>query len=116
MVVTVRDRYVVFHIHPPSSIPTLSDLKNKIWNKYQLIFGLSGTSEAGLYFESYDENTGLGIVRCTSKSLSSLMKIFAVITHITDIEVMIQVLFISGLLKKANAFLSNQGSQNHNVD
>lgn len=106
MVVTIRDRYVVFRVNSQTSIPKLSDFKNKIWNKYQLIFGLSGTSEAGLYFESYDESTGLGIVRCTSKSLSSLMKIFAVITHITDTEVMIQVLLISGLMKKAKTCLS----------
>lgn len=110
MVVTIRDRYVVFRVNSQSSVPNLSDLKNKIWSKYQLIFGLSGTSEAGLYFESYDENTGLGIVRCTSKSLSSLLKIFAVITHIMDTEVIIQVLLVSGLIKKAKGCLSDQDS------
>jgi len=106
MVVTIRDRYVVFRVKSKTLIPNISDFKNKIWNKYQLIFGLSGTSDAGLYFESYDESTGLGIVRCTSKSLSSLMKIFAVITHISDFEIMIQVLFVSGMIKRAKNFLS----------
>ena len=110
MVVTIRDRYVVFRVHSQSSIPKLTDLKYKIWSKYQLIFGLSGTSEAGLYFETYDENTGLGIVRCTSKSLSSLLKIISVITQIMDKEVIIQVLLISGLIKKAKTCLSDQDS------
>ena len=73
MVVLTRDRYIVFQAIVKSTVPNLTELKTTIWKKYETIFGLSGTSEAGLYFETFDEKNGTGLIRCSSRSLSSLL-------------------------------------------
>lgn len=107
MVVLTRDRYIVFQAIVESTVPNLTVLKTTIWKKYETIFGLSGTSEAGLYFETFDEKNGTGLIRCSSRSLSSLLTVFALITKIEEDDVILLPLFISGLIKKAKAYLSN---------
>ncbi|MHA1707528.1 MAG: Rpp14/Pop5 family protein [Candidatus Heimdallarchaeaceae archaeon] len=101
MVVLVRDRYVVFQVLCSGAIPDLSTLKRKIWSTYQTLFGLSGTSEAGLFFDTYDLETGKGIIRCTSKSFSPLMTTLSLIQKISDDLVIIVPLLVSGTIKKA---------------
>ena len=116
MVTIDRDRYVVFKILLHDEVIEITELKKKIWLIYQQIYGLDGTSEAGLYFEEYDKEKKIGLVRCNSKSLSNLMITFALITAIDKAEILILPLFTTGLIGKAKKYISTLGSSNHNID
>ncbi|MHA1260023.1 MAG: Rpp14/Pop5 family protein [Candidatus Heimdallarchaeaceae archaeon] len=107
MVVLVRDRYIVFQILCSGNLPDLSTLKRKIWSTYQTLFGLSGTSEAGLFFDAYEVETGKGIIRCTSKSFSPLMTTLSLVQKINDDLVIIVPLLVSGTIKKAKEYVES---------
>ena len=105
MVVITRDRYVVFQVLPIEDLPTLLSIKSKIWDEYQRIFGISGTSGAGLFFDNYQEEKGMGIIRCDHKALSNLMVILSRITAINDKDVILIPLYTTGLVNKAKNYL-----------
>jgi RNase P/RNase MRP subunit POP5 len=114
MVVLDRDRYVVFQILPENKGIQIAELKRNIWSMYQKLYGLNGTTEAGLYFEEFDETNGMGLVRCNSKSLSNFMTSIAMITTIDKNEVLIMPLYITGLINKAKKYILESTSLNHN--
>ncbi len=105
MVVITRDRYVVFQVIPDENLPTLLSIKSKIWDEYQRIFGISGTTGAGLFFDNYTEEEGTGIIRCDHKALSNLMVILSRITDISDKDVILIPLYTTGLINKAKSYL-----------
>ena len=105
MVVITRDRYVVFQVLPNEDLPTLLSIKSKIWDEYQRIFGISGTTGAGLFFDNYKEEEGTGIIRCDHKALSNLMVILSRITNIGDKNVILIPLYTTGLVNKAKRYL-----------
>ena len=105
MVVITRDRYVVFQVISSEDLPTLSSIKSKIWDEYQTIFGVNGTTGAGLFFDNYNEVEGTGIIRCEHKALSNLMVILSRITYINDTDVILIPLYTTGLVKKAKSYL-----------
>ncbi len=105
MVVITRDRYVVFQVLLNEDLPTLLSIKSKIWDEYQRIFGISGTTGAGLFFDNYREKDGMGIIRCDHKALSNLMVILSRITDINDKDVILIPLYTTGLVNKAKYYL-----------
>lgn len=105
MVVITRDRYVVFQVLPEEDLPTLLSIKAKIWVDYQKIFGINGTTGAGLFFDNYKEEEGTGIIRCDHKALSNLMVILSRITNISDKDVILIPLYTTGLVNKAKSYL-----------
>ncbi len=116
MTVIERDRYVVFKVISQTIIDDISILKNAVWEKYKQLFGLKGTTEAGLYFEFFSDDMQSGLIRCNSRSLSSLMIALAFITSINDHEIILHPLYVSGIIRKAKEYLDSLGSYNHNVD
>jgi RNase P/RNase MRP subunit POP5 len=105
-VVTIkRDRYVAFQIISDKEIIEESVIKSSIWNFYQRIYGLFGSSGSGLYFEEYDEKKKTGIIRCVHTSLPQLLTILAVLSEINDSKVLIQILNVSGTVNKAKQMI-----------
>lgn len=104
MVVITRDRYVVFQVLSEDDLPNLSLIKSKIWDEYQKIFGISGTTGAGLFFDNYEEE-GTGIIRCDHKALSNLMAILSRITNISNKDIILIPLYTTGLVNKAKRYL-----------
>jgi len=106
MVVLERDRYVVFQVLPEDIDLKLPELKQKIWQMYKLLFGIDKTTEAGLYFEEFDNPSKKGLIRCNSNSFSFLMTTLSMITEIDKKELIVFPIFVSGLIKKAKSHLS----------
>ena len=107
MTVIERDRYVVFEVVSKTKIKEISILKDVIWKKYKLLFGLKGTTEAGLYFEFFSDKTQSGLIRCNSQSLSSLMITLSFITNISEHETILHPLYVTGIIRKAKEYLDS---------
>ncbi|MFW9852296.1 MAG: Rpp14/Pop5 family protein [Candidatus Thorarchaeota archaeon] len=107
MTVIERDRYVVFEVVSQTKINDISILKDLIWGQYKLLFGLKGTTEAGLYFEFFSENTQSGLIRCNNQSLSSLMITLSFITEVKEHEVILLPLYVTGIIRKAKEYLDS---------
>lgn len=80
-------------------------VKDAVWGKFQLLYGLDGTTTAGLYFEKFDEQNKIGLVRCSHISLIMLLVTLTIITKINESEILIHPEYITGTTKKANKYL-----------
>jgi RNase P/RNase MRP subunit POP5 len=107
MIVIERDRYVVFKAVSQTKIDDISILKEVIWEKYKLLFGLKGTTEAGLFFEFFSDNTQSGLIRCNSQSLAALMITLSFITNVNEHETILHPLYVSGIIRKAKKYLDS---------
>ncbi|MBY9000917.1 MAG: hypothetical protein KGD64_08395 [Candidatus Heimdallarchaeota archaeon] len=105
MVVVTRDRYVVFQVFSDSDVPSLSHIKTKIWGEFQRLFGISGTTGAGLFFDHFEEQKSTGIIRCEHKALSKLMTILSLITDVEGRNIILIPLYVTGLINKAKSYL-----------
>lgn len=101
MITKTRDRYVVFKIISDSNKFEESSVKKTVWEYYQKIYGLSGSSSAGLYFEFFNRELKAGIIRCSQLSLSKLQTILSLITEIEDFKIIFNIVFVSGTINKA---------------
>ena len=101
MVSITRNRYVVITIISKDIDISVQSIKSEVWQIYQKIYGISGSSSAGLYFEHFDEKLQTGIIRCSHDSLSHLLTVLALITRIDDKEVLLYPSYVSGVINKA---------------
>ncbi len=69
------------------------------------IMGVFDSAGAGLQNIYYDPNTNKGIIRVSLPYLSKLRMALLLINNINGVEVMIQPLLISGLLKKTKMLM-----------
>ncbi|MHA1219138.1 MAG: Rpp14/Pop5 family protein [Candidatus Heimdallarchaeaceae archaeon] len=106
MVIITRDRYVVVNVITDESCASMNLIKTKVWQTYQNVFGISGSSSAGLYFEHFDEKKKSGIIRCSHDSLSSLLTVLALITKVDGIDVILHPIYVSGVINKAKKYLT----------
>jgi RNase P/RNase MRP subunit POP5 len=107
MVIIERDRYIVFRILPENTKTNLVDLKTIVWSMYQRLFGLDGTTSSGLFFEEYSEESNIGIIRCSSTSLTHLMISLAMIISVNNEPLLIFPLYVTGLINKAKKYISS---------
>jgi len=105
LVTITRDRYVVVNVITEESCVSINSIKTKVWQTYQNVFGIFGSSSAGLYFEHFDEKKKSGIIRCSHDSLSSLLTVLALITKIDSIDVLLHPIYVSGVINKAKKHL-----------
>lgn len=107
MTVIERDRYLVFKVISQNKLNDILILKDVIWEKYKLLFGLKGTTEAGLYFEFFNDKTQSGLIRCNSQSLSSLMITLSFITNVNEHATILNSLYVTGIIRKAKEYLDS---------
>ncbi|MHA1687348.1 MAG: Rpp14/Pop5 family protein [Candidatus Heimdallarchaeaceae archaeon] len=106
MVTIKRDRYIVYKIFSEKKC-LLSDIKSIIWRTYQQLYGLVGSSDAGLYFEVFEEDKQMGLIRCTHTSLQNLLSVLSIISKCQDVELIIYPIYVTGLIKKAKKILND---------
>ena len=107
MTVIERDRYLVFKVISKNKLNDILILKDVIWEKYKLLFGLKGSTEAGLYFEFFSDKTQSGLIRCNNQSLSSLMITLSFITNVNEHETILHPLYVTGIIRKAKEYLDS---------
>ncbi|MHA1867837.1 MAG: Rpp14/Pop5 family protein [Candidatus Heimdallarchaeaceae archaeon] len=102
MIDDIRDRYIVYKT-VSKEVLKLSDIKRIFWQKYQFLFGITKTTEAGLFFEEYKD--GKGLLRCTQKSLKNTLITMSLISEINSIPIIMFPIYISGTIKKAKSVI-----------
>ncbi|MBN1329582.1 MAG: hypothetical protein JXA54_08930 [Candidatus Heimdallarchaeota archaeon] len=95
-----RQRYLLFEIFT-SNDETISDkiLLDAFWNAYSRLFGVVGSSRAGVYLSFYNQKQNYGILRCSNYSINSVRAALTLISKINNLPVLIHVLKCSGTLK-----------------
>jgi ribonuclease P/MRP protein subunit POP5 len=95
-----RQRYLLFEIikKTKKSINE-KDLMDSFWKVFADYFGIFSSSQSGIYLTKYDENTSLGILRCSHQSLNSVRATFSLLSKINHLNVIVHVMKTSGTLK-----------------
>ena len=105
MVTLKRDRYIAFRILSQAHKVEEAILKAIVWNSYKTLYGISESSGSGLYFEHYDSDEKLGIMRCNHQALKQILTVLAILTRLGGDEILIQVIHVSGTINKAKKSL-----------
>lgn len=100
MVKLYRKRYLLFKTYTPQGRVDWSNVKDAIFESFEKLFGIAGLSQADLAFIHYDEEQGLGVVRCSHKLLDNVRASIAFVQKAGGKEVSLNVLKVSGTIKK----------------
>lgn len=93
-----RRRYILAKIDA-KKIPRKKDFENTLWHSLTNLFGEYCASQADLSLIEYNEEMGYAIVRCSHTVLPNVRAAIAAITKISNEEVVVHTLLVSGTLK-----------------
>lgn len=102
MVKEVRWRYVIFHVHSPL-ILKLEDLKAALKRHMRAFLGTYGLSRSSFKLMTYDEESKLGILRCSHDSLETIRVALALLSTINGEPSSIHVMKVVGTYRKAKS-------------
>lgn len=98
-----RQRYLVYIIRVAGNtlIPKANEHLIKECNT---LLGVFDAGKAGVMNVKYDENTRKGMIRLENKYLDKVKVCLGMINRIGDKKVNIDVIYVSGILNKADGF------------
>lgn len=103
-----RQRYMVYSIKVagdtsiPTSIPKVNEYLIKECNA---LLGVFDAGKAGIMNVKYDEKARKGIIRLENKYVDKVKVCLGMMTLIGDKKVNIDVIYVSGMLNKADEFM-----------
>lgn len=100
MTVRTRRRYLAVRIHTSKTLPAESDFRNAIWKRLQELYGELGVSSIGFWLTSYVPQKKSAIIRCEHLQVRPLRAALATITEINTKPLLLQVVGISGTIRK----------------
>ncbi len=98
-----RNRYMVFKILSDSTYDR-KQVVNAIWDNMLRLYGESGVSETSLWMMDWDEKKSRGIIKVNHKSVGLVRAGLTLVKEVNGKKALLQVLTISGTLKKARCF------------
>ncbi len=106
MIKPYRKRYLLFQTLTLEGKIRGGDIKDVIFDNFKELFGITGLSQADLTFINYDEEKGLGVLRCSHKLLDNVRASIAFIQKADGKNVSLNVLRVSGTIKKLRKLMS----------
>ena len=103
-----RQRYLAFKLVGPTTLFTIDEIKQVIWDSIHELFGVKGASESGLYVKSFDPKPGIGIIRYSHLFCDQLEASLARITKINNLPIQLVTLLRSGTLASLHKKLQNK--------
>lgn len=105
-----KKRYVVYEIYCVSkkNIFSYEIAKKAIEDGLTVYLGIKGMSDVGIVFFSNYFSNNRGFIRVSTKSVNDVKAGFMFVKEISDIEVIIKPLFVTGLINKAKAIIENK--------
>ena len=100
-----RRRYLAVRLHTDGKLPSESIFRNAIWHQLQELYGELGVSRIGFWVLAYHLRESVAILRCQHDQVRPLRAALAAITEISSTSLIIEVVGISGTLRKAVSLL-----------
>jgi len=100
--IRIRERYIVFSIISEKHF-SLEEAVRTIWSSALQLFGEAGTSRFHIWIPSnlYNENRGIGIIRCSHDHVQDIRAALTLIKKIDDEPVIIRTMGVTGTIKAA---------------
>ena len=100
-----RRRYLVVRLHADGRLPSESGFRSAIWHQLQELYGELGVSRIGFWVVAYHPSESTAVLRCQHDQVRLLRAALATLTKIGATSLIIQVVGISGTLRKAVTLL-----------
>jgi RNase P/RNase MRP subunit POP5 len=100
-----RRRYLAVRLHADGALPSESSFRNAIWHQLQELYGEFGVSRIGFWVVTYHPSEFSAILRCQHDQVRSLRAALAVVTQIGSTSLIIEIVGLSGTLRKAVTLL-----------
>ncbi|MFX0169817.1 MAG: Rpp14/Pop5 family protein [Candidatus Hodarchaeota archaeon] len=100
-----RRRYLAVHLHAGEKLPSEASFRNAIWQQLQELYGEFGVSRVGFWVIAYHPTESVAILRCQHDQVRPLRAALASLTHINSIPLIVEVVGISGTLRKVTTLL-----------
>ena len=100
-----RQRYLAVRLHADGALPSESNFRNAIWHQLQELYGEFGVSRIGFWLVAYHPQECCAILRCQHDEVRSLRAALATVTQIASTSLIIEVIGISGTLRKVVTLL-----------
>ncbi|MFW9935134.1 MAG: Rpp14/Pop5 family protein [Candidatus Thorarchaeota archaeon] len=107
-----RQRYLAIRVHASQEPPSESAFRNAIWQQLQALYGELGVSRIGFWLTSYHPELKYTIIRCEHTQVRPLRAALATILEIDGVPLILQVMGISGTIRKAVSHLPGLEVQN----
>ncbi len=88
--------------------PPEGKFREAIWQQLQQIYGELGVSRIGFWVMSYHPEHHFSIIRCQHNQVRELRAALATIKQIGHTPLLLQVVGISGTIRKAKTLLPNK--------
>lgn len=98
-----RKRHVLFVMHragPPVSEKQLSQVLRR---SILMLYGETAVADSHFFLDKYDEDTGIGILQCTSEALSNVLAAACLISSVGESRVSFDPKRTSGTIKGLRA-------------
>ncbi len=89
-------------------LPPEGKFREAIWQQLQQLYGELGVSRVGFWVMSYNPELFFSIVRCQHNQVRELRAALATITSINHTPILLQVVGMSGTIRKAKTLLPRQ--------
>ena len=100
MVKFERRRYLAFKVYTDGGEISGEKLAKEIWNSLIGLFGENSAAEVNFWLMYYDPKRGIGIARCTNRTVDLLRTAMTLISTIDGIRISIKTLKTSGTFRK----------------
>ena len=96
-----RKRYILFEVKSKNKIEN-ADVKKQVMKACLQFLGELGMAKTGIQFlpETYNKETGRGIIRVGHRYVDEVKSALALITHVGNQEVSFNTLKVSGVIDK----------------
>lgn len=100
-----RRRYLAVRLHTKEKLPSESTFRNAVWQQLQELYGELGVSRIGFWLIAYSQESHAAILRCQHDQVQPLRAALATMTTCNSIPLLLQVVGISGTIRKAVSLL-----------
>jgi len=108
----VRERYIAFKVKIEGDVKIdKKTVAKAIWKAALDVLGEVWAGSLDLWIMEYNEGTGVGILKCNSKSVEEVKAVMAFVDSVSERRAVIYPLYVSGTLKKLKRLLKNKETQ-----
>lgn len=105
MVKNERNRYILFEIIKEEKLiiePQI--ILNSIWKSIWRFFGMKEANKVGLWLIEYNEERGLGLIRCAHQTKELVITALALVNKISGKQIILSPIKTSGTIKTIKKF------------
>ena len=105
MVKNERNRYILFKIIKEENLNFEHQvILNSIWKSIWRFFGMKEANKVGLWLIEYNEDKGLGIIRCAHHTKELIITSLSLVNEISGKRIILSPIKTSGTIKTIKKF------------